>query len=163
MYFDDRIDAARQLADALRRYRGRHPLVLAIADCDIAISRVVARALDGDARLAPLGGAPDLRERIVIVVQDGLASGESMFAALGEVARRSPARLVCAVPVASREGLARVRGMADEIVCLATPVEFGGVARFYIDFSPVDAARLASALEATRSAGALHGHEAVAR
>jgi predicted phosphoribosyltransferase len=94
----------------------------------------------------PWRTATDARGRVAIVIDDGLATGATMLAALHAVRQASPAKLVCAVPVASREALALVRGMADRTVCLAAPVEFGGVARFYHDFTQVSDAEAARAL-----------------
>lgn len=61
-----------------------------------------------------------------------------MIAALHAVRARNPARLVCAVPVASRDGLEKVAPCADEVVCLATPDWFSAVGEFYEDFQQVD-------------------------
>ena len=74
------------------------------------------RALYTPAR-API----DPAGRIVIVVDDGLATGATMMAALHSVRARHPARLVCAVPVASPDSLEKVRTHADEVVCLDAP------------------------------------------
>lgn len=85
--------------------------------------------------------------RIVIVVDDGLATGATMMAALHAVRARKPARLVCAVPVASAESLDLVRPFADELVCLQVPEDFQAVGQFYRSFGQVedeDAIRLLS-------------------
>jgi putative phosphoribosyl transferase len=76
--------------------------------------------------------------RTVIVVDDGLATGATMIAALHAVRARHPARLVCAVPVAAPDGIALVRSHADEIVCLHQPAWFGSVGRFYANFDQVE-------------------------
>jgi predicted phosphoribosyltransferase len=76
--------------------------------------------------------------RIVIVVDDGLATGATMVAALHAIRARQPARLICAVPVASPESLALVRTLADEVVCLYAPDDFGSVGRFYRTFEQVE-------------------------
>jgi predicted phosphoribosyltransferase len=85
----------------------------------------------GRAALDPAG-------RIVIVVDDGLATGETLIASLHAVRARGPARLVCAVPVASPEGAARVAPLCDEFVCLATPAGFEAVGQYYESFEQVD-------------------------
>ncbi len=75
--------------------------------------------------------------RVVIVVDDGLATGATMTAALRAVRELRPLRLVCAVPVASVEGIERVRHLADEVVCVDYPAEFVGVGQFYGSFPQV--------------------------
>lgn len=88
----------------------------------------------------------DPKARLVIVVDDGLATGETMAMALAAVRRRAPAKLVCAVPVASVEALARVRPLADEMVCLHAPPGFEGVGAFYRRFDQVEDAEVVTAL-----------------
>lgn len=73
-----------------------------------------------------------------IVVDDGIATGATMRAALRAVRSRAPARLVLAVPVAPARTLDALRPEVDEIVCLDSPDEFGAVGFFYDDFRPVD-------------------------
>jgi putative phosphoribosyl transferase len=80
----------------------------------------------------------DPKDRIVIVVDDGLATGASMIAALHAARARLPERLVCAVPVAARDSLERVRPYADEIVCLGAPHDFYAVGQFYAEFPQVE-------------------------
>lgn len=76
--------------------------------------------------------------RIVIVVDDGIATGASMIAALHAAREKQPARLICAVPVAAVETLGKVKYYADELVCLETPLGFYAVGEFYRDFRQVD-------------------------
>ena len=76
--------------------------------------------------------------RTVIVVDDGLATGSTMCAALQEVRSQHPAKLVCAVPVASPDAVARVRPLCDVLVCLDIEADFGGVGQFYRDFRQVE-------------------------
>lgn len=92
----------------------------------------------------------DVAGRTVIVVDDGLATGASMIAALHAVRARRPAHLVCAVAVAAPESLARVRGHADEIVCLAAPAGFAAVGQYYFDFRQVEDDEVARILAASR-------------
>lgn len=75
--------------------------------------------------------------RIVIVVDDGLATGSTMIAALHALRARAPQKLVCAVPVAPSETLDRVAPYADEVVCLETPALFYAVGQFYEVFAQV--------------------------
>ena len=76
--------------------------------------------------------------RIVIVVDDGIATGASMIAALHAAREKQPARLVCAVPVAAAETLGKVRHCADEVVSLETPLGFHAVGQFYRNFRQVE-------------------------
>ena len=76
--------------------------------------------------------------RVVIVVDDGLATGSTMIAALHALRARGPEELVCAVPVAPEETLAKVARFADRVVCLRTPQDFYAVGQFYRDFPQVD-------------------------
>lgn len=195
--FDSRNDAARQLAKALARYRGRNPLVLAIPRGAVNMGRVLADELGGEldvvlvrklrspfspefavgavdesgwtyvadhaarsgadsaylereknaqletlrkrrAQYTPARPPIDAKDRIVIVVDDGLATGASMIAALHSARAKQPQRLICAVPVAAPDSLERVRPLADELVCLEAPEEFYAVGQFYRDFPQVE-------------------------
>ena len=199
--FQDRIDAAEQLAGALAASRGQRPLVLAIPRGAVPIAALIARRLDGELDLvlvrklhAP--GAPEFAvgavdeagwvylaphasavgagsayvaeqklmqleelrrrrelytpgrppieaaDRTVIVVDDGLATGATMVAALHAVRQRRPARLVCAVPVASEESVKLVRSYADEVVCLSVPRRFAAVGQFYASFPQLEDAEV---------------------
>ena len=94
--------------------------------------------------------------RAVIVVDDGVATGMTMQAALRSVRRRGPARLVAAAPVAAREAVAMLRREADDVVCLGAPRRFLSVGSFYRSFAQVteeDAARLLREAAARRTVG----------
>jgi putative phosphoribosyl transferase len=212
-YFIDREDAACRLAAALVRFKGRHPLVLAIPRGGVPIGRIVADALDGELdvvlvrklgapgnpelaigaidedgnvhlgahaeqagadaayvrdeaarqlalirdRRASYGAgrtSPDPAGRDVIMVDDGLATGATMGAALQAVRARHPARLVCAVPVAAPDSLRRVAPFADEVVCLAAPADFNAVGQFYERFAPVGDEEVVSLLAEAGTAAA---------
>jgi putative phosphoribosyl transferase len=86
--------------------------------------------MSGRARL-PLEG------RTLVLVDDGIATGASVRAAIGSLKRQKPARLVLAVPVASPETLAELEPDVDDIVCLAAPTSFHSVGEHYADFRQV--------------------------
>jgi putative phosphoribosyl transferase len=87
--------------------------------------------LAGRSRLSPRG-------RTVIIVDDGLATGATMRAALHALKRKLPERLIVAVPVAPSDTIAKLRREADDVVCLAEPEPFGAIGLFYSDFRQLD-------------------------
>ncbi|WP_348682375.1 phosphoribosyltransferase [Acidovorax soli] len=96
----------------------------------------------------PIRPPVDPHGRVVIVVDDGLATGATMISALHSLRLRQPARLVCAIPVASPEALEKIRPMADEVVCLHAPAHFQAVGQFYRHFPQVDDAEVIALLGA---------------
>lgn len=213
IHFDSRIDAARRLAQALVRYRGRNPLVLAIPRGAVGMGKVLADELEGEldvvlvrklrapfnpelavgavdesgwtyvaeharhsgadpayierekstqletlrkrrAQYTPARSPIEAQGRIVIVVDDGLATGASMIAALHAARAKQPQRLICAVPVAAPDSLERVRPLADEVVCLEAPEEFYAVAQFYRSFPQVEDKEVVALLEQRSAQGA---------
>jgi putative phosphoribosyl transferase len=90
-----------------------------------------------------------LRQRIVIVVDDGLATGSTMRAAIGVLKHQQPQRLVIAVPVAPLDTCDRLRSEVDELVCLMTPKHFSGIGRWYEDFTQTTDEQVCELLTAT--------------
>lgn len=78
-----------------------------------------------------------LKDRTAILVDDGLATGATMLAAVRAVRAQGPRRVVVAVGVAPRDTLAAIEAEADEVTCLHAPRTFDAVGAFYEDFSPV--------------------------
>ncbi len=195
--FHDRDEAANILAEALKGYKGKHPLVLAIPRGAVPMAKIIAHKLDGEfdvvlvrklrapdypelaigsidesgwtyiadhaasvgadseyikaekqkqmvtisqrrAQYTPVRPPIDPAGRIVIVIDDGLATGATMISALHGLRNRKPLRLICAIPVSPPETLRKIRPLADEVVCLDTPDNFRAVGQFYVDFPQVE-------------------------
>ena len=212
MPFKDRADAGRQLGRRLEKYRGQHPLVLAIPRGAVPMGKIVSDALDGEldvvlvrklrapqnpelaigsmdetgsvyldpearylwndaylerekkTQLAVLqqrrqmyepAGAPiDAAGRVVVVVDDGIATGSTMIAALRAVRARGPARLIAATGVASVEALRLITREADEVVCLETPELLYAIGLHFLDFSQVTDEDVVATLRQARHAAA---------
>jgi predicted phosphoribosyltransferase len=78
---------------------------------------------------------PELRDRTVILVDDGLATGATMRAAVSALRQRGVARIVIAVPVGAPETCRALEGDVDEMICTISPGDFQAVGQFYEDFS----------------------------
>ncbi|WP_456280777.1 phosphoribosyltransferase [Cupriavidus sp. JZ107] len=100
------------------------------------------------------GGAPvaAMRDRVVIMVDDGVATGATMRAALESARHAGAARVIAAVPVASVEGLASLRDAADECVSLSVPEDFGAVGAYYADFEQTTDDEVMALLREARNA-----------
>ncbi len=99
------------------------------------------------------GGRPAaaIADRIVIVVDDGLATGATMRASVRSVRKAEPVKLVVAVPTGSREACSALRGEADEVVCLHEPELFWAVGLYYQNFEPTLDDDVTAILEEFRS------------
>lgn len=81
--------------------------------------------------------APDVTNKTVLVVDDGVATGFTMMAALQSVRRNGANKLICAVPVASPRIISKLGQMSDEVSCISSPSYFGAVGEFYRNFEQV--------------------------
>ncbi|ABC36568.1 phosphoribosyltransferase [Burkholderia thailandensis] len=120
----------RELADTIERERGE-------------LARREAAYRDGRA-------PPAVEGRTVIVVDDGIATGSTMLAALEAVRARKPAKLVAAVPVASPSSAQKVKAAADAIVCVMRPDWLMGIGQFYRNFDQTSDDEVCALLERAR-------------
>jgi putative phosphoribosyl transferase len=131
-----------------------------------ALDKVVRREIDElkrrEVAYRDARPEPDLRAKVVIVVDDGLATGATMRAAATALRRRNPAAIVSAVPVAAPRTIAALRGAVDRVVCVRTPEPFHAVGLYYANFeqtSDDEVRRLLS--EAGRPANRADGQRVV--
>lgn len=95
--------------------------------------------------------APDLTGRSVILIDDGLATGASMRAALHALKAQEPGATVVAVPVGSVDTCRMLGDEADEVICLRMPARFLAVGQAYVDFSPTTDEEVRAVLQSERS------------
>jgi putative phosphoribosyl transferase len=93
--------------------------------------------------------SPDVRGKTVILVDDGLATGSTMLAAVQALRKLDPARIVVAVPVASPDTCELLKAEVDEVVCAVTPQPFYAVGLWYRDFSQTTDEEVRELLERT--------------
>ena len=195
--FHDRNEAAILLAEQLKDYQGKNPLILAIPRGAVPMAKIIADQLDGEfdvvlvrklrapdypelaigsidesgwtyiadhaasvgadseyieaerqqqmatirqrrAQYTPVRPPIDPAGRVVIIIDDGLATGATMISALHGLRSRKPARLICAIPVSPPETLRKIQPLADQVVCLDTPDNFRAVGQFYVNFPQVE-------------------------
>lgn len=215
MPFENRIDAGRQLAQALTPYKGQDVVVLALPRGGVPVAVEVARhlgapldlllvrklgmpaqpelamgaILDGgdpvivrNENVIRMGGitevefdsvyrrelaelerrreaylgnraAIDVEGRIVIIVDDGIATGATVRAAIKGLRLRGPKQIVLAIPVAPPDTVALLRREVDDLVCLETPDRFQAIGQHYRDFGQVPDADVISLLAAAAASG----------
>ena len=97
--------------------------------------------------------APELAGQTVILVDDGIATGSTMLAAIRAVRAHKPRRLLVAVPVAPHDTCERLRPEVDELICLATPEPFFAISMWYDRFPQISDAEVKDMLERAQPAG----------
>jgi len=88
----------------------------------------------------------ELKGRVVILVDDGIATGSTVIAAVKSIRKKDPKKIVVAVPVAPQEAVSELKNQVEEVVCLHAPEYFGAVGCFYRDFSQTSDAEVMSIL-----------------
>jgi len=126
-------------------------------ELDAIIDRETAEAARREKLFRQGRPAPDLEDHTVILVDDGLATGSSMLAAIRYVDNARPARVIVAVPVASVQAYRHLKGIVSDCVCLATPEPFYAVGAWYADFAQVTDEEVQALIEQN------HGHMATSR
>jgi putative phosphoribosyl transferase len=96
----------------------------------------------------------EVKDRVVLLVDDGLATGSTMKAAVQAIRQRGPTSIVVAVPVGAPQTCSELQGLADEIVCARTPDDFAAVGQWYADFSQTEDAEVRELLREAAEAGA---------
>lgn len=139
-------------ADGARYLNPEIMQALAVDDryLEAITARQTAEAAEREARFRGPHGPIDLRGRTVILVDDGLATGATMRAAARAVRARSPARLIIAVPVGSREAVAALEEDADRVVCPSQPEPFVAIGLHYADFGQVEDGEVLDLLQRMR-------------
>jgi len=208
--FNDRKDAGRKLAEALKGYEADRPIILALprggvpvgfevavalgADLDVLVVRKIGAPWNPEFGVGAIAKGvevfdqeslgflglkpedlrpviereelelerrsklyrgdnpfPDLADRVVILVDDGLATGVTTRAAIIAIKQMNPARLVLAVPVGPPETVASLRSLVDELICLETPSDFMAVGAFYLSFPQTSDEEVIELLERAKS------------
>ena len=96
------------------------------------------------------GKMPEIKNKIIIVVDDGLATGFTMLAAVKYARSKNPKKLIVAIPVAAQDSFEKVKEASDEIICLHIPSFFGAVGSFYQDFMQLEDEEVKSYLEESK-------------
>ena len=211
MTFNDRCEAGRKLAEALRHYRGKDAVVLALPRGGVPVAAEVAASLDapldlllvrkvgvpwqpelamgavidGDepitvrnediiglanvtdadfeaaakAELAEIERRrkryigerprPAIKDRVAIIIDDGIATGATVRAAIRGLRRKEPKKIVLAVPVAPPDTVDALRDEVDELVCLEAPEMFRAISLHYREFRQVSDAEVTRILDST--------------
>jgi predicted phosphoribosyltransferase len=133
-----------------------HDVIEALGISPEVVEAVAVReSLEVDRQQRAYRGAaslPDLAGRTIIVVDDGLATGSTMRAAVGALRQGKAKKIVVAVPVAASETVRKLRGEADNVVCLFAPPDFRAVSLWYEDFSQTSDEEVRNLLEPSSQA-----------
>ncbi|HXE81565.1 MAG TPA: phosphoribosyltransferase [Vicinamibacterales bacterium] len=92
----------------------------------------------------------EVEGKVVLLADDGLATGSTMKAAVQAVRQRRPSRIIVAAPVGSNEACSELRRIADDVVCARVPARFAAVGQWFLDFSQTSDAEVLELLDASR-------------
>jgi len=159
--FENRQEAGEALSQKLLKFKGiKGAVVLAIPRGGVVIGKVISNALrvplgvvyakkipaPGQPELAAgarivrtkkFGKTPEVKGKSVILVDDGIATGETVKAAIKYLRKKKAKKIILAMPVAPKDTLKSLKRLVDEVIVLETPVYFGAVGEFYRDFPQV--------------------------
>jgi putative phosphoribosyl transferase len=96
----------------------------------------------------------EVENKTVIIVDDGIATGNTILAAIKMMRKKKPRKIIVAVPVAPPETLKKLRNHVDDLICLHSPADFFGVGQFYIDFSEISDEEVSGLLKEINHYGA---------
>jgi putative phosphoribosyl transferase len=96
----------------------------------------------------------ELKDRIVIIVDDGIATGKTLLSTVELVKKKQPAKIVVAVPVAPQAAIERFKGIVDEVICLLVPPFFQAVGQFYQEFTQTSDEEVIELLQQQRTPSA---------
>ena len=155
--FRDRKDAGQYLARRLTKYRNRDDVVvLALPRDGVPVAYEVAKALNAPLDIFVVSNSLDVTGKTVIIVDDGMATGSTMRAAVRAVRKKKPRKIVIAVPVGEREVCNSFKQEADtDIICAMMPQPFNPVDTFYRHFAPttdVEVQQLLRQVQQTKAA-----------
>lgn len=91
----------------------------------------------------------DLKGKIALLVDDGIATGNTLLASIKAIEKHEPEKIVVAIPVAPATAIKRISKVVDEVICLLAPENFMGVGQFYKDFSQTSDEEVIMLLEQT--------------
>lgn len=86
----------------------------------------------------PSGESTELKDKTVIIVDDGVATGNTLISAIELIKKQDPAKIVIALPVGPADTIKRLKDFADEVVCVHQPAEFRAIGQFYGNFEQVE-------------------------
>lgn len=138
-------------------------LLISAEELEASLSRAQAELAERAARYRDGASHPEVAGRTVIVVDDGLATGGTASAAVESLRERGAGRVVVAVPVAAPESAARLRVLADEVVCVEEPPDLRGVGAWYRDFSQTRDAEVVELLRRARADASADAAQTTAR